>query len=241
MAALLYNKTKGQVQMIALNTLGVLYIVEKGDTVHSVADLAGKTIVASGQGSTAEYALNYILAANGLEVGKDVMVEYKSEHAEAATLLAAGQADVALLPEPFVTSTLLKDGTLRVALDLTQEWDAIAQDEGTDSAMAMGCLIVRKEFAQQNPAALDAFLAEYEASTSFVNENLDQASELIVQYGIMAQAAAAKKALPGCNIVFVSGQAMKDAIVPFLQVLHTANPASVGGAMPADDFFYIAQ
>ena len=237
LAATLYNKTSGGVQIAALNTLGVLYIVEKGDTIKSVADLAGKTIIASGQGSTPEYILNYILKANG--IADKVTVTYKTEHTEVATLVASGQADIAMLPEPFVTSTLMKAQGARVALDLTEEFSKANKLLGREeSVISMGCLVVRKDFAQKNKEALDAFLKEYEASAKYANENLDDTAALIVKYGIMASADAAKKALPNCHIVYVGGDEMRSTLPGFLNVLFEANPASVGGKLPGDDFYY---
>ena len=170
-AAALYQKTDGAVQLAALNTLGVLYVVENGDTVQSVADLKGKTVYATGKGSTPEFALNYILKQNGMQAGTDVTVEYKTEHAELATLLAAGQANLAVLPQPFVSSVLAKNSDVRIALDLTKEWDAVTED---GSVLTMGALAVRRDFAQEHPEAVQAFLEEYSASTAYVTapENL---------------------------------------------------------------------
>ncbi|MHB1315702.1 MAG: ABC transporter substrate-binding protein [Christensenellales bacterium] len=237
LAATLYNKTSGKIQILALNTLGVLYIVENGDTIKSVADLAGKTIIASGQGSTPEFILNYILEANGID-GK-VTVEYKTEHSEVAALIAAGQATVALLPEPFVTSTLLKTQGTRAALDLTDEFTKANKLLGRDeSVVSMGCLVVRNEFVQNNKAALDAFLTEYKASAEFAAENPGQTAALIVKYGIMANEAAALKALPNCHIVYIDGEEMKSTLPGFLMVLFEANPASIGGSLPGEGFYY---
>lgn len=239
LAAVLYNKTGGKVQLAALNTLGVLYIVENGNSIQTMEDLRGKTIVATGKGSTPEFALNYLLAQNNMVVGKDVQVEYKTEHSELAALLAAGQADVALLPQPFVTGVLTQNQNARVALDLTAEWEKVA---GSDSALTMGCLLVQKDFAQKNPQALAAFLKEYKASVEYVtNEaNLADAAALIEKFDI-AKAAVAQKALPQCNIVFIDGKPMQAAASGFYQVLFDADPISVGGALPQDDFYYLGQ
>lgn len=240
LAAVLYNKTGGKVQMAAVNTLGVLYILENGDSIQSVADLKGKTIVASGKGATPEYALNYILAANGIDPEKDVTVDYKAEHAEALTLLVSGQADIALLPEPNVTAALAKSDRLRIALNLTQLWDEAAALSGAEqSVMAMGCLVVRTEFAQQNPEAVAAFLKEYKASTEYVTANVQEAAALVEKYGILPSAAVAAKAIPNCNIVYVDGEAMKQQLEGFYQVLFEANPSSVGGTLPDEAFYYL--
>ena len=238
-ASVLYNKTEGQVEILALNTLGVLYVVENGNTIQLVEDLRGKTIYSTGKGATPEYALNYILGENGLTTGTDVTVEYKSEHSELASLLAAGQADLAVLPQPFVTSVLAKNPDVRIALNLTEEWDKVTED---GSKLAMGALVVRKDFAESNPAAVQNFLKEYQASTQYVTDeaNLDDAAALIEQYGIIS-AAVAKQALPYCNIVCITGEEMRTAAEGFLSILAKANPQSVGGTLPAEDFYYIGE
>lgn len=238
-ASVLYNKTEGQVEILALNTLGVLYVVENGNTIQSVEDLRGKTIYSTGKGATPEYVLNYILGENGLTAGTDVTVEYKSEHSELASLLAAGQADLAVLPQPFVTSVLAKNPDVRIALNLTEEWDKVTED---GSKLTMGALVVRKDFAESNPEAVRNFLKEYQASTQYVTDeaNLDDAAALIEQYGIIS-AAVAKQALPYCNIVCITGEEMRTAAEGFLSILAKANPQSVGGTLPAEDFYYIGE
>lgn len=235
-AATLYNKTEGQVQIAALNTMGVLYILETGDTIHSVADLAGKTIYSTGQGSTPEYALNLVLEKNGLTPGTDVQVVYKADNTEIAPLLASGEAEVALLPQPFVTSVLAQNQNVRVALDMTEEWDKAVNGE---SGLTMGCVVVRKDFAEQNREALDRFLDEYKQSVETVTseEGLAHAAELAEKYNIV-KAAVAEKAIPECNIVFVEGDEMQKIAGGFLQVLFDANPQAVGGQLPNDDFYY---
>ncbi|QAT50033.1 ABC transporter substrate-binding protein [Caproiciproducens sp. NJN-50] len=235
LAATLYNKTNGGVRLAAVTTLGVLYVLtEGGETVGKISDLKGKTVYASGQGATPEYALNYILRQNGLEPGKDVQVEYKSEHAELASLMIAGKAKIAVLPEPFVTQVLAKDSSAKIALDLTQEWKKAAGDK---SVLTMGCLIVRKKFAEENKAAFDAFLDDYKASAEYANSNVEQAAKLSQDFGIM-DSSVAKKAIPNCAIVYLDGAEMKEKIPDFLKVLYQENPKSVGGKLPADDFYY---
>ena len=237
LAATLYNKTKGNVQLLALNTLGVLSILEMGDTIQSVEDLAGKTLYATGQGSTPEYVLNYILAANGLT--DSVTVEYKSEHAELATLAAAGDVDLVLLPEPHVTSVLSQNAQYRIALDVTTLFEEAAAKNGEENTtMSMGCVIVRKDFAQANPEKVAAFMEAYAQSIEFVNSDVEAASQLVEKHGIMPKAAVAAKAIPNCHIVYIDGEEMKAQIEPFFQMLFAANPASVGGALPAEDFYY---
>ncbi len=233
LAATLYQKTEGQIVTLGINTLGVLYIVENGNAVRSMEDLAGKTIVASGKDSTPEYALNYLLEENGLSPMDDVIVDWKSEHSECVSALATGAATIAMLPQPFVTVAQSKIPDLRVALDLTQEWDAL--DNG--SALLTGVVVARREVVESNPGAVDAFLTDYAASVEWVNANTADAAALIGDYGIV-EADVAEQALPYCNIVCITGTEMKDKLSGYLQVLCDADSASVGGAMPGDDFYY---
>lgn len=237
LAAVLYNKTQGAIKVIAINTLGVLYICEKGDAVQTVADLKGKTIYAAGKGATPQYALEYILSKNGLTVGTDVTVEWKSEHAECVAALANDPAGIAMLPQPFVTTAQVKDSTIRVALDLTKEWDAIQKNEGGSSTLVTGVAVVRTEFADANPDAVDAFLTHYAESVDYVNSNVDDAAKLVGDYDIVPEAVA-KKAIPACNIVCITGSDMKEKLGGYLEVLADQNAEAVGGKLPDDAFYY---
>lgn len=235
LAAALYNKTEGKVNIIAVNTLGVLYILENGDSVHSVADLVNVKLYATGQGATPEYVLNYLLEKNGV-LGK-VKTDYMAEHAELAALIASGEADVnvAMLPEPNVTVSLMKNKDLRIALDLTEEWNKVSG--GTP--LVQGCIVARTDVLVQQPEAVATFLAEYAASTAFTNENMDEAAALMETYGILPSAAAAKAAIPNANIVCITGEQMKQSAQAMLQVLFDADPKSVGGKLPGDNFYYV--
>jgi len=233
LASVLYNNTDGGVNVLAVNTLGVIYIVESGDTVSSISDLKGKTIYASGKGATPEYALDYILTQNGIDPEQDLTIEWKSEHTECLSALMAEENAIAMLPQPFVTTAQTKSDKIRVALNLTEEWDKV----GTDSALLTGVVVARKEFVESNPVAVEAFLEHYETSVKFVNENVEDASALIEKYDIVP-ATVAVKAVPNCNIVFITGNEMKQKLSGYLSVLFEQNPKSVGGALPADDFYY---
>ncbi len=231
--SVLYNKSNGGVTMLAVNTLGVLYILEKGgETVNTVADLKGKTIYATGKGNTPEYSLAYLLSQNGLDIATDVTMEWKSEPTEVVAQLSAVDAGVALLPQPFVTVAQTKVEGLRVALDMTKAW----ADAG--STLITGGLIVRTAFLNEHPEAVKTFLEEYAASTQYVNEHVEEAAQLVEQY-IGVPAGVAKKAIPACNIVCLTGEDMKQAAQGYLTVLFELNPKAVGGALPADDFYYL--
>ena len=230
LASVIYNKTEGKYLIAAINTLGVLYIVENGNTVGSLADLDGKTVYATGQGSTPEYILSHLLAAANVTPAEII---YKTEHSELAALLASGQADIAILPQPFVTSVMMKNENIRVAVDMTAEWKKNCEGE-----TVQGVVMVSKDAVENHRELVNQFLDKYKASVDFVNANVDEASEIIAQLGIVGSAAIAKKALPSCNIVFIDGEQMKTALNAFLKVLFDASAASVGGKLPDDKIYY---
>lgn len=223
----LYNKTEGKITVLGVNALGVLYVLENGDRINSVADLEGKTILASGQGSTAEYVLNYILEQNGVSAE----IFWASEHSEAATLALSGEYDIVMLPEPFVTTVTTKNGSFRVALDLTREWETLGSSE-----LTMGGIAVRTEFLEAHPDAVKAFVKEYANSVAFTNAQPADAAKLIAKYEIAAEEIA-KNAIPRCNIVWLHGENYKAKLENFLGVVYEANPAGIGGKMPGDDFY----
>lgn len=234
LASVLYNKTQGAVQVAAINTLGVLYVVESGDTVKSIADLAGKTVYSTGKGTTPEFALNYILKQNGIDPEKDLTIDYKSESTEIAAMLENAENAIAVLPQPYVTAVQMQNDKVRVALSLTEEWDKVS----TESSMVTGVVLVRKALVEENPLAFSEFLDEYSASTEYVNANVEEAAQWVEKYGIVAKAPIAVKAIPACNITYIEGDDMKVKVNGYLQVLFDANPQSVGGALPEDDFYF---
>ena len=222
LAATLYNKTNGAVEVACINTLGVLYIVENGETVNSVGDLKGQTIVTTGKGATPEDVLRYVLTENGVDPAT-----------EALSKVQAGEATIAMLPQPFVTSAMSQVEGLRVALDMNEEWQKVA-----GSKLVTGVLVVRKDAVENDPEAFAAFMDGYAASVEAANSDLEGTAALCEQYGVVAKAALAQKALPQCNIVFETGDEMKTDLETYFKVLYAADPASVGGALPADDFYY---
>jgi NitT/TauT family transport system substrate-binding protein len=234
LASVLYNRTEGQIRIAAINTLGVLYIVETGDTITSVEDLKGKTIYSTGYGTTPQYTLNYLLSSYGLDPDKDLTIEYKSEATEVAALLENASDAIAMLPQPYVTTVMMNNDKVRIALDIEKEW--VAKNEG--SGVVTGVLVVNSQFLDNNPQAVDAFLTDYQKSANFANENIETAADLIEKHGLF-KAAVAKKAIPYCNITFIDGPEMKEKVEAYLNVLFEQNPKAVGGAMPAEDFYYI--
>ena len=233
LASVLYNKTEGGVKVLAVNTLGVLYICENGSTVTDIQDLKGRTIFASGKGATPEYALNYILKQNGIDPENDVTIEWKSEHSECLASLTANEGSVALLPQPFVTTAQTKAEGINVVIDITEEWEKL--DNG--SACLTGVVIATSEFVELYPEVVDEFLSKYAESVNYVNDNVAEGAQLIGKYEIVP-AAVAEKAIPECNIVCITGAEMKNKLSGYLGVLFEQEPTSVGGAIPADDFYY---
>lgn len=234
-AAILYQKTEGQVTVIDINTLGVLYMVSGDESVKNVADLKGKTIYLTGKGTTPDYVLNYILSANNML--EDVKLEYKSEATEVAALLAEQPDAIGLLPQPFVTVACMQNEKLQVVLDMNEEWTKLQGEDG--SRMVTGVTVVRNEFLEKYPNAVKNFLQEHKESAEAINADVKKGAELVVNAGIIAKAPVAEKAIPKCNITFIAGEEMKQALSGYLEVLFEQNPTAVGGKLPEDGFYYV--
>ncbi len=232
-ASVLYKKTQGGIAVIDINTLGVLYMVSGDQSISSLEDLAGKTVYTTGAGTTPEYVLRYLLSAKGL--GDTVNIEFKSEAAEVAAQLAADPDCIGMLPQPFVTAALAQNDKLSIVMDMTKEWDAL--DNG--SRLLTGVTVVRKAFLDEHKEAVAGFLKDHAESVEFVDSQTETAAEYTAEAGIIEKAPVALKAIPFCNIVCISGEEMKNALSGYLQVLYDQDPASVGGELPADDFYGI--
>lgn len=235
LAATLYNKTDGGVTVLAVNTLGVLSLLSNGQEAATVSELKGKTIYAPGQGANPEYILRYVLSGNGLDPDKDVTLRFVGEGSELLTVWQSDPEAVILAPQPVATSILMQNENAKTLFDMTEEWDKIA---GGDSTLMMGCVIVRNEFLQANPGAVELFLQEYAASIEKTRSDVEGTAVLCEQYGLIPKAALAQKAIPSCGLTFVTGAEMKTGLSGYLQVMFDANPKSVGGALPGDDFYY---
>lgn len=235
-ASVLYNKTEGGVSVIDINTLGVLYMVSGDNSIDSMDDLKGRTVYLTGKGTTPDYVFQYLLTENGMTT-EDVILEYKSEATEVAAVLAQNPNEVGILPQPFVTAACIQNEALSIVIDMTSEWDALQQDSG--SRLVTGVTVVRKDFLDKNPEAVSEFLKEHKESAAYANENIEKAAELVAGYGIIEKAPVAAKALPYCNITYIDKEEMKQALSGYLKVLYDKDAGSVGGNLPADDFYYI--
>ena len=235
MAAALYNKTEGGVTVLAVNTLGVLSLLGNGQEAASIADLAGKTIYAPGQGANPEYILRYVLTGNGLDPDKDVTIQFVGEGSELLTVWQTDPEAIIMAPQPVATSILMQNENAATIFNMTDEWDKVS---GGDSTLMMGCVIVRNEFLQENPGAVALFLQEYAASIEKAQSDVEGTAALCEQYGLIPKAALAQKAIPSCGLTFVTGAEMKTDLSAYLQVMYDADPKSVGGALPGDDFYY---
>ncbi len=230
LAAVINQKTNGKYQIAAVNTLGVLYLLENGNSIKTIADLAGKTVYATGKGATPEYILNHILTKNGLDT---VKVEYKSEHSELAALMVKGDVVIGMLPEPNVTTVMSKNSNVRIALNLTEEWKRVSEGEAVQ-----GCVIVSKDAIANHGELVNTFLSEYKASCEYVTANVKDAAALIAELKIVPSADIAEKAIPNCNIVYIEGEQMVSILNPFYKVLFDADPLSVGGKIPDESAYY---
>ena len=231
-ACVLYNKTEGGVSVIDINTLGVLYLVSGDNTIDSMESLRGRTVYLTGKGTTPDYVLQYLLRANGIDPS-ECTLEYRSEATEVA---ASGNASIALLPQPFVTVACAQNEELDVVLDMNQQWN-LAQGEG--SSMVTGVTVVRNAFLQEHPGAVQSFLEEHAASVRAIQEDPDKGAQLVVAAEIITKEPIARKAIPQCNITYIDGEEMRQALSGYLQVLFEQDPASVGGKVPGEDFYYV--
>lgn len=233
LASTLYNKTDGEVVVLAVNTLGVLNVVAKGIEVPTIASLIGKTIYTTGQGANPEYIINNVLKNNGLKVGKDVKVEFVSQPQELVSKIVTNEKAVVIAPQPVATAITVKDKKAKILININDEWEKF-----NDTKLVMGCVIARKEFVEQNPEAVEAFLEDYKASIEKTNKDIDGTAALCEEFGIVTPAAVAKKAIPLCNIVYEDGEELKTDLSAYLEFLYKQNPKSIGGKLPADDFYY---
>lgn len=233
LAANIYKKTNGAVQMIAISTLGVLHVLSADESIKNVADLKGKTVYATGQGSTPEYIINYILEKNGIDPEKDIDLQYKSAHNELATLAVEGKAEICILPEYFATKVALKSEKMKKVIDLTDEWNKVSEAQ-----LAMGCYIARKEYIEANPEIIAEFIDFAEISTNYVNEIMLSTSFLLSEK-LFETKEEAEQAVKGSNMVMITGEEMKQIAASNFEVLYNAAPAAVGGELPNDALYYV--
>ncbi|MDE6516984.1 MAG: ABC transporter substrate-binding protein [Acetatifactor sp.] len=235
-AGVLYSKTEGGISVIDINTLGVLYLVSGDSGINSMESLRGKTIYLTGKGTTPDYVLQYLLRANGIDPAECIL-EYRSEATEVAALLAEQPQAIGLLPQPFVTVACAQNEDLGVVLDMNEQW-SLVQGEG-GSSMITGVTVVRDAFLQEHPGAVQSFLTEHAASVRAIQEDPDRGAGLVVAAEIIANESIARKAIPQCNITYIDGAEMRQALSGYLQVLFEQDPAAVGGVMPGEDFYFI--
>lgn len=235
LASVLYNKTDGEILTIAINTLGVLYIVETGNTINSVSDLKGRTIYSTGQGTTPEYTLRYLLSSAGINPDTEVNIEYKSEATEVVAAIMQNPSAIAMLPQPYVTVASNNNPDLKIALDVAKEWEKLTDSK---SSVVTGVLVARKSFIEDNPKVIKDFLSEYKMSADYANSNIDDTAALLESYDVF-KAAIAKKAIPYCSVTYIDGEDMKTFVLSYLNVLYAENPKAVGGKAPSEGMFYI--
>lgn len=236
MASVLYNMAEGDVAVIDINTLGVLYMVSGNDKIKDMEDLKGQTVYMTGKGTTPDYVMQYLFKENGLTAA-DMTLEYKSEAIEVAAMLAETPDAVGVLPQPFVTAVCAQNEKLSVVMDLTEQWAAVQGENG--SSLVTGVTVVRKGFLTDYPDAVEQFMEEHADSAAYANEHVEETAGLVAAAGIIEKAEVAAKAIPECNITYIDGEEMKTALSGYLTVLWDQNPESVGGGLPGEDFYYI--
>ncbi len=236
LAVKLYNKTDGKIKILAVNTLGVLSVIENGNSITSFADLKGKTIYSTGKGSNPEYILRYLLEQNGLTPGVDVQIQFVATNDELVTLLVSGNAEVAMVPEPAATTVLTKSESLNRVLSINEEWKKVQGD-----GLMMGCIVALDSYVEENPGAVENFLKEYQASINFAKENVEEAAVFCEKYEIIPAAKIAEKAIPECNLTYITGTKMQEQLLPYFEVLMDFDPTSIGGKLPEKEFFFGAE
>ncbi len=234
-AANLYAKTEEGIQVLAVNTLGVLYILEKGESVHSVADLAGKTLYAPSntKGGNPEHILNHLLEQNGISPSQ-VDIQWLTPQ-EITAKLTTSDAGLCMLPVPAATALMVQDSGVRQALSLSEAWEDLGE-----GVLPMGCIVARTQYIQENPEGVEAFLSAYGDSIAYMSDpdNLTDAAQLVARYEITPSAQVAQAAIPQCNLTFLTGQEMRDVLERYYAVLFQTAPDSIGGGLPYDSFYY---
>ena len=233
-ASVLYNKTNGAVSVIDVNTLGVLSVVTGDTSVRDFSSLAGRTVYLTGKGASPEYVMNYLLSVAG--IAEQVTLEFKSEAEEIVSELTNDATAVGVLPQPFVTVATTKNSNLVAAIDLNDVWDATVTD---GSKLVMGVTVARNDFMQANADVIDQFLEDHSASVDEANTDPDEVAPMVVSAGVLDNEQIAAKAIPGCHLVCTTGSDMQDELAGYLSILYNQNASSVGGALPADNFYYL--
>ena len=233
LASTLYAKTNGEITVLGVNTLGVLSLLETEQKLNTIQDIKGRTIYSTGSGSNPQYILEYVLRENGIDPEKDVTIIYKTENTELATVFNEDPDAVIMAPQPVATSIVLNSNAV-VSLDMTEEWEKVA----SDSVLMMGCAVVRNEILESNPKAVEQFMADYAESITAANEDAATTGQYCEDYGIVAKAALATKAIPACNLVWITGDEMRTGLEGYLTVLFNANPDSIGGKLPDESFYF---
>lgn len=231
LASSIYNKTNGGIKVIDINTLGVLTCVTADASITKIEDLAGKTVITTGQGATPEYAVNYLLAQYNVE---NVTLDFKADGQEVIATLSQDANQIAILPQPAATAATLQIEGVKAAFSLNDTWTAL----NNGSSFVTGVTVARKEFIEQYPDAVSKFLVDHNNSVKAIVTNLEQTADRVAELGIVAKAPIAAKAIPFCNIVCITGADLKPTLEGYLKTLFDANPKSIGGSMPGDDFYY---
>lgn len=235
LAATLYQKTEGGVQVLDVNAGNVLYVVSHDETLTDLSGLKGKTVYMTGKGTSPDWTLQYLLKKAGMSES-DLTIEFKSEATEVVSALAQDAAAVGILPQPFATVAMMQDQEMSVNFPLENAWKEYSPD---GSGIATGVTIVRKAFAEEHPAAVAQFVLDHQASVQSAEEDPASAAALIEEYGIV-KAAVAQQVIENFNpMVATTGEAMQTWVSGYLEMLYEIAPDAVGGKLPDEGFYYL--
>lgn len=165
-------KSQGDVVILSGATKGGAVLIKRKDSgINSVADLSGKVVAIPQIGNTQHLNLLQLLKENDLKPvteGGTVTVSAVA-NADVSNMMERGDIDAALVPEPW-GATLLEQGA-----ELVLDYDQIYMQGQYDVAV----VVVRKEFREENPELVEAFIKEHEAATAKINDNKTESLQLI--------------------------------------------------------------
>jgi NitT/TauT family transport system substrate-binding protein len=232
-AAKLYNKGLN-LKLAAIVGENVLYVLSQGNKITSWESLKGKKINVISKGSTPDVVFRYLLKKNNIDPVTDVNLDYSVEQVELSQLMISGKADLAILPEPFVTMVLTKNSNVNLAFDFGKEWAKVRNGQ----SLPMSCLVINADLAKSNPEAITAFLEKYKESIQWVNSNIGDAAKLVEKFKIGMDAVTAQEAIPRCNIKYTDSNQSKDLVNDYMKTMFDFSPEDIGGKIPDEKFYY---
>lgn len=237
-AAVLYARTEGQIQVIDVNTLGVLYGISLDEGINNVEDLRGRTVYMTGKGTVPEYTFMALLAAANISTD-DLAIEFCSEPTEVVAQISQHDGAVGILPQPYATACTLKNENLHTVLDLTEAWAQMTGGQKGD--VVTGVTVAKTSTIEEKEGAVKLFLQRHAASAEVAQTDPSAIVAKVIELGIIENETLAEKAIPNCNVVCYTGEEMKNALAGYLQALFDQNAEALGGSLPGDDFYFMPE